>query len=93
LKLFSPRKTFFARRIYRSTRDSRIQTSAKNFLLLETTHRAEQKHLHARSIFLVARQNLCYQLSVTHEFSHEAFQHYLSRYKFFRLLEYTASYF
>jgi hypothetical protein len=42
---------------------------------------------------VVAHRNLCYLLFVTHEFSHEAFQFHVSPYKFFRLLEYTASYF
>ena len=43
--------------------------------------------------FVGVRNNLCYLLSVTHELSREAVQYRVSPYKFFRLLEYTTSYF
>ena len=62
-------------------------------MLLETTQRTMEKYRGPNENFLVARHNLCYQLFVTHEFSHEAVQYRISPHKFFRLLEYTASYF
>ena len=43
--------------------------------------------------FVAMRNNSCYLLSVSHTFRREAVQYRVSPYKFFRLLEYTASYF
>jgi len=91
--LFSPRKTFLPGESTVAHAIRGFKQAQKVLCCLKRHTAQNKKHFDARSIFLVACQNLCYQLSVTHEFSHEAFQHYVSPYKFFRLLEYTASYF
>jgi len=62
-------------------------------LLPETTQQFPKKNGGPRPNFVGSGRKLCYSWIVAHEFTGESVQYRISPYKFFRLLEYTASYF